>query len=84
MKTVSAREANQAFSKLLNEVAAGEDVVITRRGAPVARLTPFGAATVGREMTAERAEAVQRLMEHLRNAPKMDLGPWKRDELYDR
>jgi len=41
MKTVSARDANQAFSKLLAAAAAGEEIVITRRGKPVARLGPF-------------------------------------------
>ena len=40
MKTVSAREANQNFSKLLKRAADGEKVVITRRGKPVARLEP--------------------------------------------
>ena len=32
MTTVSAQEANQQFSRLLGEVAEGEEVVITRRG----------------------------------------------------
>ena len=41
MKTVSAREANQHFSRLLRAAAEGEDVVITRRGKPVAKLVPI-------------------------------------------
>ncbi|MGH6912754.1 MAG: type II toxin-antitoxin system Phd/YefM family antitoxin, partial [Geminicoccales bacterium] len=41
MKTVSAREANQQFSRLLGEVAAGEEVVITHRGKPVATILPY-------------------------------------------
>ncbi len=36
MRTVSAREANQAFSKLLADAASGEEIVITRHGKPVA------------------------------------------------
>src|SRR5918998_2145795 len=39
-ETVTAREANQQFSRLLAEVASGRSFVITRRGVPVARLTP--------------------------------------------
>lgn len=40
MRMVSIREANQSFSKLLKEVEAGETVVITRQGKPVAELGP--------------------------------------------
>lgn len=39
MKTVSLREANQDLSRLVRELEdSGEDVLITRHGAPVARL----------------------------------------------
>ena len=37
-ETVTAREANQHFSRLLREVAEGQSFVITHRGRPVARL----------------------------------------------
>jgi prevent-host-death family protein len=39
-ETVTAREANQHFSRLLREVAEGQSFVITHRGRPVARLVP--------------------------------------------
>jgi len=38
MKTVSVREAREQISSLLDAVNAGENVVITRRGKPVAKL----------------------------------------------
>jgi prevent-host-death family protein len=38
---VSAREANQAFSRILGEAEAGEEIVITRRGKPVATLRSY-------------------------------------------
>ena len=38
MKTISAREANQKFSKLLSDAAGGEEVVITKRGRPVVKM----------------------------------------------
>jgi prevent-host-death family protein len=41
MKTVSACDANQAFSTLLSQVENGEEIVITRRGRPVAVLAPY-------------------------------------------
>lgn len=39
MKTVSVREAREKISSLLDAVTAGENIVITRRGKPVAQLT---------------------------------------------
>lgn len=40
MRTVTAREANQNFSKLLADVEQGETVVITKHGRPVAEFRP--------------------------------------------
>jgi prevent-host-death family protein len=81
MRTVSAREANQGFSKLLQEVADGEEVVITRRGRPVARLAPIEPAAADPERQAEIEHILARLREGA------DLGPrlsWTRDELHER
>lgn len=38
MSTVSVRDARERISQLLDEVAAGEEVIILRRGEPAARL----------------------------------------------
>ena len=38
---VSAADANRQFSEILGQAADGETVIITRRGEPVAQLTPF-------------------------------------------
>ena len=81
MRTVSAREANQGFSKLLRAVTEGEEVLITRRGEPVARLTPVAPAA----HDAERQAEIDRIIAHLRES--VDLGSpvsWTRDELYER
>jgi len=40
MKTVGAYDAKTHLAQLLDEVAAGETITITRRGVPVARLVP--------------------------------------------
>jgi prevent-host-death family protein len=40
MRMVSVYEAKTSLSKLLTEVEAGEEVVISRNGRPIARLTP--------------------------------------------
>lgn len=49
MKTVSVLEAKTHLSALLEAVRQGEEVVITRRGEPVARLSPVAPARVERE-----------------------------------
>jgi prevent-host-death family protein len=43
MAKVTAFEAKTRFGELLNRVAQGEEVVITRHDKPVARLVPEGA-----------------------------------------
>ena len=42
MSTVSLAEAKAHFGRLIDRAAAGEDVCITRRGKPVARLVAAG------------------------------------------
>jgi prevent-host-death family protein len=44
-KSVGVHEAKTHLSRLLDDVAAGEDVVITRRGEPAARLVALGRGT---------------------------------------
>ena len=40
MRKIGTSRARTHFSALLDEVAGGETIIITRRGRPVARLTP--------------------------------------------
>jgi prevent-host-death family protein len=42
MTTVTALEAKTRFGKLLDRVARGEEIVITRHDKPVARIVPEG------------------------------------------
>jgi prevent-host-death family protein len=80
MRTVSAREANQQFSRLLGEVAAGEEVVITRRGAPVATLSPYR----GRPLTPERKAAIERMLALMEKGFPMGGIRATRDEMHER
>lgn len=77
-KTVSAADANRDFSKLLRNVRNGDSVVITNHGKPVAKIIPFVAHDPVRDA------AKQILMARLRSQPAIDIGPWTRDELYER
>jgi prevent-host-death family protein len=80
MKTVSAREANQHFSRLLRVAAEGEDVVITRRGKPVAKLVPLA----GPKIDAKRRAARKRLMKLLRKGFNLGGRRFTRDEMHER
>ena len=57
MPTVTAFEAKTRFGELLDRVARGEEIVITRHDKPVARLIPEGA---------QRADDVRRSVAGLR------------------
>lgn len=54
-KAIGIREAIPQFTRLIKEVEKGEEVIITRRGVPIATIMPF-----------ERAEAVKRKLAYLR------------------
>ena len=56
-KTVGAYEAKTHLSELLEKVEAGEEITITKHGAPVARLVPVK-KEASRE---ERLDAIQRI-----------------------
>ena len=54
---VGAYEAKTHLSELLEKVEAGEEITITKHGAPVAKLVP-----IKREVSVEeRADAIQRI-----------------------
>jgi prevent-host-death family protein len=50
MKTVNVHEAKTHLSRLLEEVEAGQEVVIARAGRPVARLLPLAPARPPRRL----------------------------------
>jgi prevent-host-death family protein len=74
-KYVSATEANQHFAEVLRDVAAGESVTVTSRGKAVAKISP---------PDAEKKRDISKLLEFMKSNPPVVIGPWTRDELYDR
>ena len=76
MIKVGAFEAKTHLSSLLDKVAQGEDVLITRRGLPVARLVPAGQAERA------RIQSVIAELRALRAGIKLDGLDWRelRDE----
>ena len=82
MRAVTVREANQGFSELLAQMEHGEEVLITKRGRPVAVLSPYQAPNVTSEREAALARAVA-LMET--GLPWGDaVRPYSRDEMHER
>ena len=65
MKRIGAFEAKNTFGTLLDLVLAGEEIVITRRGKPVARLVPNRAPIDHAQVQA----AISRIEERARALP---------------
>jgi prevent-host-death family protein len=82
MKTVSARDANHGFSEVLSQVEGGEEVLITKRGQPVAVLSPYRPAA----MTAERQAAVEHAVRVMAKGLPWDSAGrnFTRDEMHER
>lgn len=79
-KTITLREANQAFSRCIREVESGEEITITRRGEPVAQLVPMRREQV---LTPEQEAALARLEAAMKKGWALNAGRLNRDELYD-
>jgi prevent-host-death family protein len=84
--TITAAEANRGFSRLLREVRDGASYVVTSHGRPVAKITPYDSPEAHQPLKtqAERDAALQALLNRLRTQPVQNIGPWTRDELYER
>lgn len=82
MKTASITEAKNGLSALIDRVRAGESVLITDRGVPVARLEPMAdypdldgrIARLERAGLVRRGAAPVRLDQLSRPAPKLRAG----------
>lgn len=79
-RLVSAADANRQFSEILGQAVQGETVIITRRGAPVAQLTPLGRPPADEA----RDQAWDRLLATLENGLPLGGHRFDRDSLYDR
>ena len=80
MTEVGSFEAKNKFSALLDRAEHGEEIVITRRGRPVAKLVPFQSEVDRRE--AEEAAARLRARAKSKKRGRFDWEEWKkyRDE----
>lgn len=80
MTTVGAFEAKTKLSELLDRVARGEEILITRRGKPAARLVPAETSTA--EQGKGRID-VERLREVARSFKEQVEGPFSSSDIND-
>jgi prevent-host-death family protein len=78
---IGIREANQHLSRYIAAVERGEEVIITRRGQPVARLVPV---TKKRQLTPEQKAARKRMLARMRKGYPLGIGRIDRDSLHER
>lgn len=79
-KTISLRDANQGFARCIRDVEAGEELVITRNGTPVARIVPIRR----RVLSAAQEAALARTHARAEEGWDIGAGPLDRDALHER
>lgn len=72
MKTATVREAQHHLSRLLVDVEAGEEIVITRRGVEVAKLVPKDTSTGDTRAKVDWKAFLKGQKEHLSRMPKIE------------
>lgn len=80
VQSISAREANQRFSDILGRAARGEQIVITRRGEPIAQLAAYSPSA----LQTEKRPAWDRLLATLEAGLPLGGESFERDTIYDR
>lgn len=82
---VSLSDAKARLTELVRRAEAGDDVVLTRHGQPVIRLTPVSPVSSSEQLRARRLAAIDRAIEEARERGP-DGGPSaarSQDFLYD-
>lgn len=78
---ITLREANQRLSQYIKKLDSGDEMIITSRGKPVARLLPIGDDT---KLTAEQKIALKRLKKRMNKGYLLGGEKIDRDSLHDR
>ena len=81
--TITARDANHHFARILTEVEAGKEFVVTRNGVPVARIVPERLPDGRRRLTVEQERLLADTIAWFRRGWPLGIEHVDRDELYD-
>jgi prevent-host-death family protein len=85
MLTISAREANHQFSRILETAANGETVTITRRGVPVVRMVPVVEEPSEADAEKDRLRREEEILAMFDEGFEgQGFADWTREELYER
>jgi prevent-host-death family protein len=81
MAKITARDATRGFAALLARVERGEEVIVTKRGVPVAIVSPYRPAmSANRQATIDRAVTLMRKGLPWGETPP----PFTREEMHER
>ncbi len=78
---ISLREANQHLSRYIKAVEQGMEILITRRGKPVARLAPIAKE---RKLSSEQVAAFERTLARMGRGYSLGGESPSRDDLHER
>jgi len=81
--TITVREANQQVARVVRDVEAGKEFVVTRNGVPIARISPERAADGTRRLTPIKEHAQADSLAWLRPGWSVGIGHVERDDLHD-
>lgn len=78
---ITLREANQYLSQYIEDVEQGVEIIITKRGKPVAKLVPISQK---RELTAHQKQAWKRLLTNFTKGYHLGDQKFDREEAHER
>ena len=78
---VPLREVNQNFAQYIKDVESGDEIIVTRRGIPVARITGISKQ---KQLSEEQLQARSRILNMMRKGLSLKGYRHKRDDLHDR
>lgn len=81
--TITARDAKRQFTRLLREVAAGKEFVVTRNGIPLARIVPEPAQDGRRCLSEGQEQALAQSLAMARRGWPFGIDRLDRAGLYD-
>lgn len=78
---ISLRDINQHFSRYITIIEKGDEIIITRRGKPIAKLSPL---TEEKILTPQQQAAWERSLKRLKQGYALGEKKFNRADLYDR
>lgn len=78
---ISMRELNQNFPQYIKNVESGDEIIVTRRGKPIARITPLSSE---KKLTIDQLQARVRVLKLMTEGLNLKGEKYKREDLHDR